>query len=170
MQWRVLGMSLISASHWAALGRCTRSRSGWPWGRRACCSPQGRPGSDSCCPTRQVGNPVPNATLVPLAAQADSTKRSAAAMLQQPRVPATGQRQAIEIQIKWREVLAQKQALLKILSRHTGHSIQKLDMVRSHALVACEVWVVNLQSLLCSGRRTGSGLCTCSPRTPSSTA
>jgi len=49
------------------------------------------------------------------------------AMLQQPRVPTTGQRQAIEIQIKWREVLAQKQAFLKILSKHTGHSMQKLD-------------------------------------------
>lgn len=52
-----------------------------------------------------------------------------AAMLQQPRVPATGQRQAIEIQIKWREVLAQKEALLNILSRHTGHSKAKLDAV-----------------------------------------
>ena len=51
----------------------------------------------------------------------------AAAMLQQPRVPPTGQRQAIEIQIKWREVLAQKQALLRILSRTTGHSEEKLD-------------------------------------------
>jgi Clp protease len=52
-----------------------------------------------------------------------------AAMLQQPRVPPTGQRQAIEIQIKWREVLAQKQALLRILSKTTGHSMEKLDFV-----------------------------------------
>lgn len=60
-----------------------------------------------------------------------------AAMLQQPRVPATGQRQAIEIHIKWREVLAQKKIMLKILSRHTGHSMRKLDAVcsASHALV-----------------------------------
>ena len=50
-------------------------------------------------------------------------------MLQQPRVPATGQRQAIEIHIKWREVLAQKRIMLKILSRHTGHSMRKLDAV-----------------------------------------
>lgn len=50
-------------------------------------------------------------------------------MLQQPRVPPTGQRQAIEIQIKWREVLAQKQAMLKILSQTTGHSPEKLDKV-----------------------------------------
>lgn len=50
-------------------------------------------------------------------------------MLQQPRVPPTGQRQAVEIQIKWREVLAQKQAYLKILSQTTGHSQEKLDKV-----------------------------------------
>lgn len=55
-------------------------------------------------------------------------------MLQQPRVPPTGQRQAIEIAIKWREVLAQKQALLKIMSRHTGHSEEKLDKARPPAL------------------------------------
>lgn len=51
----------------------------------------------------------------------------ATAMLQQPRVPPTGQRQAIEIAIKWKEVLNQKQALLKILSTTTGHSTEKLD-------------------------------------------
>ncbi|CAL5219333.1 g1145 [Coccomyxa viridis] len=51
----------------------------------------------------------------------------ATAMLQQPRVPPTGQRQAIEIQIKWREVLEQKQALLEIMNQTTGHSIEKLD-------------------------------------------
>ena len=54
----------------------------------------------------------------------------AAAMLQQPRVPPTGQRQAIEVQIKWKEVLAQKTSLLKILSHTTGHSQEKLDRVR----------------------------------------
>ena len=48
-------------------------------------------------------------------------------MLQQPRVPPTGQRQAIEIQIKWREVLEQKQALLRIMNKTTGHSLEKLD-------------------------------------------
>ena len=52
-------------------------------------------------------------------------------MLQQPRVPPTGQRQAIEIAIKWREVLQQKQALLKIMARHTGHSEDKLDKARA---------------------------------------
>ncbi|KAG7670724.1 putative ATP-dependent Clp protease proteolytic subunit-related protein 3, chloroplastic [Nannochloris sp. 'desiccata'] len=51
----------------------------------------------------------------------------ATAMLHQPRVPPTGQRQAIEIQVKWKEVLAQKQNMLQILSRTTGHSAEKLD-------------------------------------------
>jgi hypothetical protein len=54
-----------------------------------------------------------------------------AAMLQQPRVPPTGQRQAIEIQIKWREVLEQKKSFLNILSKTTGHSVEKLEQVRS---------------------------------------
>lgn len=55
--------------------------------------------------------------------------RVVAAMLYQPTVPPTGQRQAIEIQIKWREVLAQKQDFLSVLSQTTGHSIGKLDQV-----------------------------------------
>lgn len=78
-----------------------------------------------------------------------------AAMLQQPRLPPTGQRQAIEVHIKWREVLAQKQNLLKILSKTTGHSVEKLDAVSPEAwpwgpgavlsahccgLQACSVW------------------------------
>ena len=46
---------------------------------------------------------------------------------------AAGQRQAIEIQIKWREVLAQKQNMLNILSRTTGHSPEKLDKARRGA-------------------------------------
>lgn len=58
-------------------------------------------------------------------------------MLQQPRVPPTGQRQAVEIQIKWREVLAQKQALLDIMSKTTGHSVEKLDAVSAlHGLMS----------------------------------
>jgi len=48
-------------------------------------------------------------------------------MLYQPTVPPTGQRQAIEVHIKWREVLAQKQDFLTILSKTTGHSVSKLD-------------------------------------------
>eukprot|EP00894_Picocystis_sp_ML_P000536 jgi/Pico_ML_1/51053/g2154.t1 len=51
----------------------------------------------------------------------------ATAMLHQPRVPPSGQRQAVEIEIKWREVLAQKQVYLDILSEHTGQTVQKLE-------------------------------------------
>ena len=58
-------------------------------------------------------------------------------MLQQPRVPPTGQRQAIEIQIKWREVLEQKQALLRIMNKTTGHSMEKLD----HVSLCCTISV-----------------------------
>lgn len=53
--------------------------------------------------------------------------QNATAMLHQPRVPPTGLRQAIEIQNKWKHVLSQKQKLLDILSRHTGHSPEKID-------------------------------------------
>ena len=72
---------------------------------------------------------------VPVPMPKSGLGRARAAMLQQPRVPPTGQRQAIEIAIKWREVLAQKEALLKIMSRHTGHSVDKLDKVRYRAQV-----------------------------------
>lgn len=51
----------------------------------------------------------------------------ATAMLQQPRVPSTGSRQAVEIYIKWQEVLRMKKTYLDILSRTTGHSLEKLD-------------------------------------------
>lgn len=51
----------------------------------------------------------------------------ATCMLHQPRVPPTGQRQAIEVEIKWREVLAQKQSFLEIMSKTTGHDIEKID-------------------------------------------
>ena len=51
----------------------------------------------------------------------------ATAMLHQPRVPSTGQRQAIELYIKWREVLSQKQATLDILHKTTGRSHAQLD-------------------------------------------
>jgi hypothetical protein len=45
-------------------------------------------------------------------------------MLQQPRVPPTGQRQAIEVHIKWREVLHHKLAehpLLNMLNIPPPH-------------------------------------------------
>jgi hypothetical protein len=50
-------------------------------------------------------------------------------MLQQPRQPPTGQRQAIELHVKWREVLGFKQDLLRSLSMGTGWSVEKLDKV-----------------------------------------
>ena len=67
--------------------------------------------------------------LTSLCPASDSTL-ACAAMLQQPRLPPTGQRQAIEVHIKWREVLAQKQSYLGILSEATGNSPEKLDQVR----------------------------------------
>jgi ATP-dependent protease ClpP protease subunit len=51
----------------------------------------------------------------------------ATALLQQPRVPPTGARQAIEVQIRWREAFAQYQNHLQVLSETTGHSVEKLD-------------------------------------------
>ncbi len=51
-------------------------------------------------------------------------------MIQQPRVPPTGQRQAIEVHIKWREVLDYKRELLRMLSVGTGLPVDKLDAVR----------------------------------------
>ena len=52
---------------------------------------------------------------------------NATAMLHQPRVPSTGQRQAIEVHIKWKEVLQQKRAFVDILAKNTGHSAEKID-------------------------------------------
>eukprot|EP00200_Dunaliella_tertiolecta_P005738 CAMPEP_0202357456 /NCGR_PEP_ID=MMETSP1126-20121109/11476_1 /ASSEMBLY_ACC=CAM_ASM_000457 /TAXON_ID=3047 /ORGANISM="Dunaliella tertiolecta, Strain CCMP1320" /LENGTH=384 /DNA_ID=CAMNT_0048950341 /DNA_START=258 /DNA_END=1412 /DNA_ORIENTATION=- len=49
------------------------------------------------------------------------------AMIQQPRTPPTGQRQAIEVHIKWREVLDYKRELLRMLSIGTGWPVGKLD-------------------------------------------
>jgi hypothetical protein len=50
-------------------------------------------------------------------------------MIQQPRTPPTGQRQAVEVHIKWREVLDYKRDLLRMLSIGTGWSVDKLDQV-----------------------------------------
>lgn len=49
------------------------------------------------------------------------------AMIQQPRTPPTGQRQAVEVHIKWREVLDYKRDLLRMLSIGTGWPVEKLD-------------------------------------------
>lgn len=48
------------------------------------------------------------------------------AMLHQARVPSSGQRQAIEIHIKWKEVAAQQKSIIGILSSTTGHSEEKI--------------------------------------------
>lgn len=58
----------------------------------------------------------------------------ATAMLHQPRVPSTGERQATELNIKWQETLAQKKAMLAILSQTTGHDVGKLDKVNTQQL------------------------------------
>jgi hypothetical protein len=70
-------------------------------------------------------------------------------MLQQPRVPPTGQRQAIEVHIKWREVLDFKRELLRMLSIGTGWDVHKLDAdmqrplyMRPKVLHVALVWVV----------------------------
>jgi ATP-dependent Clp protease protease subunit len=49
-------------------------------------------------------------------------------------VPSTGQRQAIEVHIKWKEVLEQKKNMVSILSSTTGHSMEKIDKVKPKPL------------------------------------
>lgn len=62
----------------------------------------------------------------------------ATALLQQPRVPPTGARQAIEVQIRWREAFNQYQNHLKILSENTGHTVEKLDYDMQRCV--CFLW------------------------------
>lgn len=76
---------------------------------------------------------------------------AAAAMLQQPRVPPTGQRQAVEVHIKWREVLDYKRELLRCLSIATGWGVDKLDTdmqrpLYMRPLVRCRRGVVALSA------------------------
>ena len=54
----------------------------------------------------------------------------ATAMLHQPKIPSTGERQATELQIKWKEVKAQKQAMVDILTMTTGNPAEKIEKVR----------------------------------------
>lgn len=76
-----------------------------------------------------VGVAIGNACM--LLAAGEKGKRymlpHATAMLQQPRMPSSGQQQATEIEIKWKEVLANKKIALDILSEHTGQPVEKLD-------------------------------------------
>ena len=54
----------------------------------------------------------------------------ATAMLHQPKIPSTGERQATELQIKWKEVKAQNQAMVDILTMTTGNPAEKIEKVR----------------------------------------
>ncbi len=54
----------------------------------------------------------------------------ATAMLHQPKIPSTGERQATELQIKWKEVKAQKQAMVDILTMTTDNPAEKIEKVR----------------------------------------
>ena len=54
----------------------------------------------------------------------------ATAMLHQPKIPSTGERQATELQIKWKEVKAQKQAMVDILTMTTSNPAEKIEKVR----------------------------------------
>lgn len=72
----------------------------------------------------------PSPPNIALPAPAASPTPASAAMIQQPRVPPTGQRQAIEVHIKWREVLDYKRELLRMFSLGTGLPVDKLDAVR----------------------------------------
>jgi len=75
-----------------------------------------------------------------------------AAMIQQPRTPPTGQRQAIEVHIKWREVLDYKRELLRMMSIGTGWPVAKLDAV------GCWPWAGAWGSCGC-GASMGTMLC-----------
>ena len=55
-------------------------------------------------------------------------------LLQQPRTPQTGQLQAIELDIRFREMEAQQENYYKILSKCTGNSIEKLKYDLIHPL------------------------------------
>lgn len=82
----------------------------------------------------------------------------ATALLQQPRMPPTGARQAIEVQIRWREAYAQYQNHLSILSEGTGHSVEKLDYDMQRYDPVQSSWLITwlLDKLL-----AGSGLKRC---------
>lgn len=80
-------------------------------------------------------------------------------MIQQPRTPPTGQRQAIEVHIKWREVLDYKRELLRMMSIGTGWPVGKLDAVRAELRdhPRRPVWGCLAGSGLCAGLAVGRG-------------
>ncbi|CAI5949316.1 unnamed protein product [Closterium sp. NIES-65] len=50
----------------------------------------------------------------------------ATAMIQQPRLPSTGQMSAIDVHIRAKEVVNNRDTLVKLLARHTGNSFEKI--------------------------------------------
>lgn len=89
----------------------------------------------------------------------------ATALLQQPRMPPTGARQAIEVQIRWREAYAQYQNHLSILSEGTGHSVEKLDydMQRCPPLPVPVLHLAPALAASCVPQATLSRPCACDP-------
>ena len=53
---------------------------------------------------------------------------NASTMLCQPRAPDTGARQAIELAIKAKDIIYHRNLYLYLLSEHTGHTMDKLDV------------------------------------------
>eukprot|EP00271_Cylindrocystis_brebissonii_P013161 TRINITY_DN32775_c0_g1_i1.p1 TRINITY_DN32775_c0_g1~~TRINITY_DN32775_c0_g1_i1.p1 ORF type:complete len:365 (-),score=73.12 TRINITY_DN32775_c0_g1_i1:513-1607(-) len=51
----------------------------------------------------------------------------ATAMIQQPRLPSTGQMSASDVQIRAREVVANRDTLVELLARHTGNSFEAVS-------------------------------------------
>ncbi|KAK1280793.1 hypothetical protein QJS04_geneDACA019708 [Acorus gramineus] len=53
----------------------------------------------------------------------------AKAMIQQPRVPSSGQMPASDVLIRAKEVINNRDILVKLLARHTGNSVEKVSQV-----------------------------------------
>lgn len=53
----------------------------------------------------------------------------AKAMIQQPRVPSSGQMPASDVLIRAKEVITNRDTLVKLLSRHTGNSVEQVAKV-----------------------------------------
>lgn len=53
----------------------------------------------------------------------------ATAMIQQPRLPGTGQMSAIDVHIRAKEVVHNRNTLVKLIARHTGNSFDKVSKV-----------------------------------------
>ena len=92
-------------------------------------------------------------------------------LLQQPRTPLTGQLQAIELDIRWKEMESQMLAYYEILSLHTGHSIEKLKhdlyyplyMSPADAIEYGIIDNVRAQLLARCSRLASSNSCICAP-------